>query len=121
MKAPIALLGSILALAGCGLTGGMDPAAVCAEQARENGPDFVVVGSYATTVSKVRGLTPGAAPARWPELVDESPAVVCYLDGSVPKAPPGGEPYDRAVIAVAGEHAELIIFGYRDQLPVEAP
>jgi hypothetical protein len=121
MKAPIALLGSILALAGCGQLGGTDPAAVCAEQARENGPDFRVVGSFATTVSKVRGLTPGAAPARWPELVDEAPAVVCYLDGSVPKAPPGGEPYDRAVIAVAGEHAELIIAGYRDQLPVEAP
>jgi len=121
MKAPIALLGSILALAGCSLTGGLDPVAICAEQARENGPDFGVVVSFATTVSKVRGLTPGAAPARWPELVDESPAVVCYLDGSFPKAPPGGEPYERAVIAFAGEHAELIIAGYRDQLRVEAP
>jgi hypothetical protein len=120
MKATIALLGSILALAGCGLLA-MDPAAVCAEQARENGPDFSVAGSFATTVSKVRGLTPGAAPARWSELAEEAPAVVCYLDGPVPKAPPGGDPYDRAVIAVAGEHAELIIAGYRDQLPVEAP
>lgn len=68
-KAPIALLGSILALSECGLTGGMDPGAVCAEQARENGPDFVVVGSYATTVSKVRSLTlarrPLAGPNCW--------------------------------------------------------
>lgn len=121
MKASTALLGSILALAACGLLGGMDSAAVCAEQAREHGPDLRVVGSFATTVSEVRGLTPGAAPARWPELADELPAVVCYLDGPVPKAPPGGEPYDRAVVAVAGEYAELIIAGYRDQLPVEAP
>ncbi len=124
MKAPMVLRGAILTLTGCGLLGEMDPAAVCAEQARENGPDFRVVGSFATTVSKVRGLTPGAAgapPSRWPELADESPAVVCYLDGSVPKAPPDGEPYDRAVIAVAGEHAELIIAGYGDQLPVVAP
>ncbi|HEX7197593.1 MAG TPA: hypothetical protein VF364_12265 [Candidatus Limnocylindria bacterium] len=79
------------------------------------------MGSFATTVGKVRGLTAGAAPARWPELADESPAVVCYLDGSVLKAPPGGDPYERAVIAVAGEQAELIIAGYRDQIPVRAP
>ena len=121
MKASITMLGATLVLTGCGVLGGMDPVTVCAEQARENGPDFRVVGAFATTVSEVRDMTPGAVPARWPELAGESAAVVCYIDGSVPKAPPGDDPYDRAVIVVAGEHAELVIAGYHDQLPVEAP
>jgi hypothetical protein len=98
-----------------------DPVAVCAEQARAYGPAFEVAGSFATTVREVRDLTPGVEPARWPELADETPSVVCFLDGSVPKSPPGGEPFDRALVRVAGEHAELIIAGYRDQLIVEAP
>jgi hypothetical protein len=112
---------AILALAGCGWIRGADPVAVCAAQAHDNGPDVRVVGAFATTVSKVRELTPGIAPARWPDLPGESAAVVCFLDGAVPKAPPGGEPYDRAVIAVSGEHAELIIAGHREHLPVAPP
>jgi hypothetical protein len=110
-----------LVLAGCGLFGSVVPDAVCAEQAREKGPEFHVVGAFATTVREVRGMTPGAAPVRWPELADDAPAIVCFIDGQIPKSPPGGEPYDRSVTAVAGEHAELIIAGYRDQLPVKAP
>lgn len=121
MRAMIATLGAMIVMSGCEFLGGIDAAAVCADQARESGPDFRVVGSFATTVGDVRGMTPGAAPVRWPELADDFLAVVCYLDGSVPKAPPDGEPYDRALIAAAGEHAELIMAGYRDQLPIEAP
>jgi hypothetical protein len=94
---------------------------VCAEQAEVNGPDFRVAGSFATTVSTVRDLTSGAAPGRWPQLSAEMPAVICYLDGPVPEAPPGVEPFDRAVIAVAGGHAELIIAGYRDEIEIQAP
>lgn len=48
--------------------------------------------------------------------------VVCWIDGSVAKAPPGGDPFDRAVVGVGAEGtATLIQAGYRDSLTPEAP
>ena len=110
-----------LALSGCGLVEEVDPVAVCEEEADVNGPDFRVAGSFLTTVTTVRDLIPDAGPDAWRELPDEAPAVLCYLDGPVPQAPPDGEPFDRSVVAVAGDHAQLIIAGYREELRVRAP
>lgn len=120
-RSSIALLCLAAALTGCGVVEVMDPVAICRDQAREEGPAVQVSGAFATTVGGVRDLTPGVGRGRWPDLADGSAAVVCYLDGAVAKSPPGRKPFDRAVIAVAGEHAEQIIAGYRDQMPVEAP
>ena len=48
--------------------------------------------------------------------------VVCWIDGSVAKAPPGGDPFDRAVVGVGADGtATLIQAGYRDSLTPEAP
>jgi hypothetical protein len=109
-----------LVLAGCAFlrTG---PAQICDGVARDYGPEFRVVGSFATTVGKIRSLEPGATPARWPELAAGQDAVLCYVDGPVPKSLPGGDPFDRAVIAIAPGHSELIMAGYQDRLPVRAP
>jgi hypothetical protein len=87
-------------------------------------PDWsgVAVGSFPTTLGRVRRLGPlRATPDRWQGLPDETAAIVCYIDGSVPKAPPGGPPYDRAVIAVVGGRADLVLAGYRSRMPVETP
>jgi len=48
--------------------------------------------------------------------------VVCWIDGSVAKAPPGGDPFDRAVVGVPADGSPTLIqAGYRDSLPPEAP
>jgi hypothetical protein len=116
-----AVLVVALVLSACALVDEVDPVVVCQEQADAAEPHRLVVGSFATTVTTVRGLMPGGEPEGWPELRGEGPAVLCYLDGPLPQGPPGGEPFDRAVIAVAGDDAQLIIAGYRDELEVRAP
>ena len=117
-----------LALTGCALLFGPDAATACADQARLFGPDFGVAGSFNTTVGQIRGLSPaGVEPIRWPELSKDTPAVLCYLDGPVAKGPPPppNDPippsFDRAVIGMAGSHADMIVAGYRAQITVRAP
>lgn len=111
-------------LGGCSSTG---PDAVCADQARSYGADFVVAAAFETTVGRIRALEPGVLPKRWPELPDASEAVVCYLDGPIAKGPPPGpdgvipRSFDRAVIGVASGHEDMLVAGYRDRLPVAAP
>lgn len=118
MKAAILALALAFVASGCRTD---QSAATCADQARLHGPEFTVAGAVATTVAKVRDLQPQMQPPRWPELTPESAAVLCYLDGPFGDAPGGGEPYDRGVVAVAGEHADLVILGYRSGLPVPTP
>ena len=93
-------------------------AATCLEQARDRGPEFTVAGSLATTVEQVRALQPQLQPARWPELAPEDPATLCYLDGPFGAAPGGGDPYDRALVAVADGHSDLVIVGYQREMAV---
>ncbi len=93
----------------------------CATVAADRGPEFVVVAAYETTVDRVRAIQADVTPVRWPELAGDTPAVLCYIDGFVPKAPPGGEPHDRSVIGVAGTHVDLIMSGYSDRLEIRAP
>lgn len=97
-----------------------DAQAVCERLAPEW--SGTAVGAFTTTLGRVRRLgTFAAAPDRWDGLSDLTPTVVCYVDGAIPKAPPDGPPYDRAVVAVVNGEADLIIAGYRSQLPVEVP
>jgi copper(I)-binding protein len=101
----------------------VDPCAASA--AAYNG---VVAGSFVTTVGAIRRLEPlHIEPQRWPGLPDSHPAVLCYIDGQIPKGPPppisGTIPpsFDRAVTAVVDGQSDLIMAGYRDNLPVVAP
>jgi len=114
-----------VATVGCEVFGFSRPAAeACAGPAREySGP---VVGAFETTVGAIRGLDPlVVAPVRWPDLAAGHPAVLCYIDGLVPKAPPPingvSRPFDRAIVAVVDGHAELVMAGYRDRFPIKAP
>jgi hypothetical protein len=88
------------------------------------GPDAKVAGAFRTTVGEIRSLVPmtgSTGPLGTTPSTEE--ATLCYVDGAVPKAPPpgGGEPFDRAVLAVVAGRAELIMAGYRDQVPVRVP
>lgn len=101
----------------------VDPCAASA--AAYNG---VVAGSFVTTVGSIRALDQlHIEPQRWPGIPDSHPAVLCYIDGQIPKGPPppisGTIPpsFDRAVIAVVDGQSDLIMAGYRDNLPVVAP
>lgn len=98
----------------------------CAEAAR--GYSGTVVGAFNTTVGAIRGLEPRSGePSRWPRLADDHPAVLCYIDAEIPKAPPPPpdgpppEPFDRVVVGIVDGNAEMIMAGYRDRLPVKAP
>ena len=89
----------------------------------------VVAGSFVTTVGAIRRLDEPqrVEPQRWPGLPDSHPAVLCYIDGQIPKGPPPPvsgtilPSFDRAVIAVVDGQSDLIMAGYRDNLPVVAP
>ena len=76
------------------------------------------VGAFATTLGRVRNAYPLQA---WLGVANESLAIVCFVDGSIPKAPEGGEPYDRAVVVVVNGDAELVLAGYRTQVLIRAP
>lgn len=118
----LGLLGVILVA--CGMTGAA--AEGCAAPARVYGG--TVVGSFNTNVGALRGLEPRSGPpARWPGLADDHPAILCFIDAQIPKAPPPPpngpppEPYDRVVVGIVDGTAEMIMAGYRDRLPVKAP
>lgn len=86
-----------------------------------------VVGSFNTTVGAIRSLDGLAEPARWPDIAPDGPAVLCFIDAEIAKGPPPGpngeirDPFDRIVIGVVDGKGEMIMAGYRDQLPVKAP
>ncbi len=99
---------------------------LCAGAARDY--SGTVVASFNTTIGAIRALEPRAGnPQLWPELAPDHPAVLCYIDGEIAKAPPPGSdgeisrPFDRAAVAIVDGDRQLIIAGYRDQLPVRAP
>jgi hypothetical protein len=60
------------------------------------------------------------APDPWPGIPDSLPTAVCFIDGYIADEP-GGEPYDRAIVAVVNGKGYLIGTGYRSRLPVRAP
>jgi hypothetical protein len=58
---------------------------------------------------------------------DDASAIVCYVDGDVPKGPPprpsGSIPpsFDRDVLVVVGDSAFQVAPGYKAALPIESP
>lgn len=103
----------VLAGATLGCQSGVET--VCDELASERGG--VTVGGYATTLRGVRQAYPAQA---WPGLTEHSAAIVCFIDGPVPKAPPAGagEPFDRAVFVVINGSALMVAAGYQTSLPI---
>jgi hypothetical protein len=124
------VVAAALAVTGCVATTVQSAAPIgdpcAASAAAYNG---VVAGSFVTTVGAIRRLDEPQQiePQRWPGLPDNHPAVLCYIDGQIPKGPPpqisGTIPpsFDRAVIVVVDGQSDLIMAGYRDNLPIVAP
>ncbi|MBA2489946.1 MAG: hypothetical protein ACR2LP_01720 [Candidatus Limnocylindrales bacterium] len=101
-------------------------AEACAGPAREYSGS--VSGSFDTTVGAIRAVgSRSAVPAPWPDLPPGHAAVLCYIDGRMGKAPPAGqdgegrESFDRAIVGVVDGDLQMIVAGYRDQLPVPTP
>ena len=101
---------------------------LCAGVAREYSGWHRVVGSFNTTVGAVRALEPRMGqPQRWPDLAPDHPAVLCYIDGEIPKGPPAGpnaeatKDYHRAAVAILDCQSALIIAGYQDKFPLQPP
>ena len=97
-----------------------DAAEVCASVAPNwNG---TVLAAFSTNLAGVRARTlSNYSPDRWDNQPDSTPATLCYIDGSIPKSPPNGTPFDRAIIAVVGAKVDLIAAGYRDQMAIKSP
>jgi len=97
----------------------------CAGPARDYGGP--VVGSFSTSIGAIRALQGSGQPANWADKPADYPAILCYLDAQIAKAPPPGpngqihEPYDRIVVAIVDGVPTLVEAGYRDRLPVKAP
>jgi hypothetical protein len=101
---------------------------ICAGVALENGPDHHVVGSFSMTVQGIRTLQKfPVSPVPWPSLSADHAAILCYIDGPIPKGPPpyanGSVPpsYDRGIYAIVDGESSPVEFGYRDHLPVVGP
>jgi hypothetical protein len=115
----------LLIAVACGIRDVPSSAQACAGPARDYAGD--VVGSFDTTVGAIRRLDGVAGPARWPGTAPDHPAVLCYIDAQIAKGPPPGpngeirEPFDRVVVGVVEGKSEVIVAGYRDRLPVDAP
>ena len=110
-----------------------------------HGPGMTVVDAFDTTVGGVRkwqaqqialdmertGMpsSEGDGQAPWfSDLSDATAAVLCYLDGTVNKAPPpipGGResaPFNRSVVAVLEDGSSIAVtLGYQETIPVHAP
>lgn len=133
--------GQMAAAAGNGLDGSTAPAAAC-EPAR--GPGMTVVGAFATTVGGVRQWqaqqiamdakragrpSSSIGHATWSsERSTGTKAVLCYLDGTIDKAPPPAPdgtatvPFNRAIIAVLEDGSvTAVTLGYQGNIPVHAP
>ncbi len=123
MRSAAALLLFVgLSLSACSALTDDSSARVCAAEAEDFGPEFRVAGSFTTTVGRLRSLEPRvSSPERWPDLAAAHAAVVCFLDGPVAFSPPGGQQYDRAVVGVADSRAEMLMAGYKTNIPVRAP
>jgi hypothetical protein len=74
-----------------------------------------VAGAFETTLGRVREE---AAADHWGDLPDSATAILCYIDGSIPKAPPGGRPFDRVVVAIVDGRLEMLMAGYRSAIPI---
>ena len=117
----LALMSSTLAA--CEVFGAGPAVAACAQSARDY--SGTLVASLHTSVGAVRDLVPGRVqPERWPDLARDQPAFLCYIDAEIAKGPPPGpdgeipDSFNRAVIGIAGGRSELIMAGYRDQIPI---
>jgi hypothetical protein len=87
---------------------------------RDYGTSARVVGAFDTTISGLREFSPWLGPLP-SGMADGHAATLCYIDGDIPKSPPGGVPYDRAVVGVIDGQVVMLIAGYRDSLPVQSP
>lgn len=127
-----------LTLATCGTVVPIKPAAeVCADQATEQGG--TLVASFSTTVGAVvrlaaehesqeaaAGRPHQGAPRRFTGLSPDGGAILCYFDDvsigiPYPSGEPEPRPWDRIGVAVVGGTADVVIVGYREQLPIAAP
>ena len=90
-----------------------DAADVCADVAPEW--SGTVMAALETTLGRVREV---AATDHWGNLPDSATAILCYIDGSIPKAPPGGRSFDRVVVAIVDGRLEMLIAGYRSAIPI---
>jgi hypothetical protein len=84
-----------------------------------------VAASFATTVGAIRSDPQlHVKPERRSAVPDNHPAALYFIDGQIPKAPPplpshpAPSPFDRAVI---DGQPDLLMAGYRDRVPIQAP
>jgi hypothetical protein len=120
----------VIALFACACANGAG--AIAAQECATAAKDYsgTSVAAFATTVGAMRGLAPrGGFDSRWPDLAADHAASLCYIDADAIYAPqpapgPGQSPfpeYNRAIIAVVDGTPELLVAGYRDLLPIQAP
>jgi hypothetical protein len=117
---PLHGAGIVIAIlaSGCGFLGQHDANQTCIEQAELSDEGQTVAGAFPTTVGRLREFLPGADPPPFENREADELAVLCYLDGPLGRAPPGGEPFNRAIVGVVGDEAVFLVAGYQHKLEV---
>ena len=112
----------VLILAGCSWVG---LGGRCVDAAAEFGEGFTVAAAFTTTVGAVRDFQPSSLElvAGWDDSQD---AMICYLDGPFPKAPPphdGVRPRsaDRGIVLVVDDSAIPLVLGYQERITIRDP
>ncbi len=77
-----------------------------------------MVTAFETTLGSLRTRFPLESTNRWESLPDTTIALLCYIDGAVPKSAPGrSASFDRVIAAVVNGDVELLQAGYASDLP----
>jgi hypothetical protein len=100
----------------------------CQLVADEYGPEFLVRAAYNTDVAGLRSLRAGIEDPEQPfagEDEAQRAAILCWIDGRIPKGPPPSEsrndPFDRIAVGVLDGRHQLIVAGYQTQLEIVDP
>ncbi|MEO8469048.1 MAG: hypothetical protein ABI573_05210 [Chloroflexota bacterium] len=128
----------VLTLAACGtVTPSAPPDEICASQARDQGGSLAA--AFATNVGAVIRLAVAhetaevaaqrphqPLPRNFTGLSPDGAATLCYIDGvsigfPFPSGEPAPRPWDRVAVVVVDGTADVVMAGYREQLPIQAP
>ena len=98
----------------------------CGAAAAQWGSGITIVGVFASTAGRIREAVSSSGGVIPQPVSDDAPAVLCYLDGEFPKAPPPDGPvvhpnYDRAMVVVVGDFVGVLQLGYKATLEIRDP
>lgn len=86
-----------------------------------------VSAAFTSTVGAILRLPVVASNPQLDGYSSDQAATICYIDGQIPQGPPPGTSgtippsFDRAIVVIVGHDTIMVVAGYRQDLPIQAP